>query len=407
MPRSLQSILGGSNRVKKPTPRQPPSLQRRQTSSPSPRKKATRKPSQDDQGGRSRKDDTFEDKLEDVGAAQLMTEELTLRDVVQAMRYVRSRMFTPVPSSGFNSTRTAELLNYRASMPPIVTIGHLHAILTSPAKVERELAELQSQGTVRKMRVERRGGQGEAVIESSELENMLSKAGISATTRDKFTRFLTDHPSAQTLEPGVLTNAEADELVRTGFLTSSIQYAPGSTLHVRPEDRTTLTSIEHVSRHASGSVSAVGGRNAIHLAGGGSGGLSLRHQESSLSATSSPSAPSTPAPGVASNTPRSLNMPSSSPDAVLKLAIPGHGRYLKLAAAAIDWLREALGRTKWGECPESWLKERFEGGGLYGPRWKEFSGLEWDWVMGEAVGLGVVELFETGSVGKGVRALGG
>jgi hypothetical protein len=28
-------------------------------------------------------------------------------------------------------------------------------------------------------------------------------------------------------------------------------------------------------------------------------------------------------------------------------------------------------------------------------------------VLGEALGLGVVELFETGSVGRGVRALGG
>jgi hypothetical protein len=336
-----------------------------------------------------------------------MSQELTLRDVVQAMRYVRLRMFTSVPTSGFNSTRTTELLNYRTSMPPIVTIGHLHAILRSPAKVERELAELQSQGTIRKMRVERRGGQGEAVIESSELESMLSKAGISSATRANFTRFLTDHPSAQTLEPGALTDTEADELVRTGFLTSSMQYAPGSTLHVRPEERTTLTSIEHVSRHASGSVSAVGGRNAIHLAGGGSGSLSLRHQNSSFSNNSSPSAPGTPGAGVTSTPPRLPHAQSSSSDAMLKLAIPGHGRYLKLASAAIDWLREALGRTKWGECPESWLKERFEGGGLYGPRWKEFSGLEWDWVIGEAVGLGVVELFETGSVGKGVRALGG
>jgi hypothetical protein len=89
-----------------------------------------------------------------------------------------------------------------------------------------------------------------------------------------------------------------------------------------------------------------------------------------------------------------------------RLAIPGHGRYLKLAEAAVDWLREALAKTKWGEGPEAWLKERFEGGGLYGPRWKEFSGLQWEWVLGEAVGLGVVELFDTASVGRGVRASG-
>jgi hypothetical protein len=105
-----------------------------------------------------------------------------------------------------------------------------------------------------------------------------------------------------------------------------------------------------------------------------------------------------------SRTPSSYS--SSSLLHELKLAIPGHGRHLKLASACLDWVREALGRTRWGECPESWLKERFEGGGLYGPRWKDFWGVEWDWVLGEAVGLGAVEIFKTGTVGRGVRALG-
>lgn len=373
MPRSLRSILGGSSRITKPSRRPPQSLQgRRETSSPSPRKKPAKKTKQEE--GDTPKD-TFDEKLEDAGVARLLAEELTLRDVVQAMRYARSRMFTPVPDTGFNSTRTSELLNYRAAMPPIVTTGHLHAILSSPATVERELAELQAKGIVRRVRVERRGGQGEALIETPDLEGMLRKSGISDATREAFGKYLADNPGAQTLEEGALTHTRADELVRAGFLTSSAAYdIPGSRLSTRPEDRTMVTSIEHVSRQASGSVSAVGGRDVLHLAGGAS-------SRSSSAAT--------------------------DPRTTLRLAIPGHGRYLKLASAAVDWLREALGRTKWGECPESWLRERFEGGGLYGPRWKEVWGLEWEWVLGEALGLGVVELFETGSVGRGVRALGG
>lgn len=97
---------------------------------------------------------------------------------------------------------------------------------------------------------------------------------------------------------------------------------------------------------------------------------------------------------------------SAAADDCYRVAIPGHGRHLKLAEDALSWLRETLGRTRWGEGPEDWLRERFEGGGLHGPRWRDLHGLEWTWVLGEAVGLGVVEVFQTGAVGRGVRALG-
>ncbi|KAL6869268.1 hypothetical protein ACO1O0_000592 [Amphichorda felina] len=393
MPQSLRSILGQSNRVRKPT-RQPPRQQQGTSLSPSPRKTSAssspsprkpRRPREDAGGGR----DIFEEKLDDVGAASLLVEDLTLRDVVQAMRYIRAHMFTPVPERGIQSTRTTELLNYRVTMPPIVTVGHLHAVLNAPTRTERETAELLGRGVIRRVRIDRRGGQGEALIETSHLEDMVRNiSGLSDESRERFTTFLRGNPTAQTLPAGTLSDAQADELIRAGFLTSSMHGNPGSTLHIRPEDRTTLMSIQRISRHASGSLSAVGGPNAIHLAGGGGGGGSG-------------------APKLARNPSFSSSSSSASSSTDLKIAIPGHGRYLKLAAAGIDWIREALGRTKWGECPESWLKERFEGGGLYGPRWKEFWGVEWEWVLGEAMGLGVVEMFETKSVGRGVRALGG
>ncbi|KAH7274262.1 hypothetical protein FSOLCH5_000859 [Fusarium solani] len=363
MPQTIRSILGKSGRVTKSF--RPPAT--RKPSSPSPRGPARKAKDKDVE--------LFQDKLDDMGLAKLLEEDLTLRDVVQAMRYIRSHMFSPVPSTGFNSTRTAEVLNYRATTAPLVTVGHLNAVLRSPGKVERELAELTLKGVVRKVRVERRGGMGEALIEMADLEDMLQRAKLSEDTRNKFRVFLKENTTTQTLPHGVLDSKQADELVRAGFLTSSTPSAPEGTLDMRPEDRTTLTSIHHVSRFASGTVSAVGGRNAIHLAGGGGGSPALTHSSTSRSD--------------------------------LRLAIPGHGRHLKLASAAVEWVRDAMGRTRWGEAPESWLKERFEGGGLYGPRWKEFWGVEWTWVLGEAVGLGVVEVFETGSVGRGVRALGG
>lgn len=257
-------------------------------------------------------------------------------------------------------------------------MGHINAVLTSsPGKIEREIVELVGKGILRKVRVERRGGMGEALIEMSDLEGMLARAvdkkEISDGARVKFLDVLRGSTTAQTVgDSATLSSSQVDELVRAGFLTSSTA-TPGSTLHVRPEDRTTLTSIQHVSRFASGTVSAVGGQNAIHLAGGGGGAPALTRRGEGLDG--------------------------------FRVAVPGHGRYLKLADGAVDWVREAMGKTKWGEGPESWLRERFEGNGLYGTRWKEFWGVEWEWVLGQAVGLGVVEVFETGSVGKGVRAL--
>lgn len=374
MPQNLRSILGTSGRVKK-TPRTQGS--RSGTSSPSPRKATSspRKPRR--QRGEDATELAFEDRLDDAGTAKLLEEaELTLRDVVQAMRYIRGHMFSPVPERGIHSTRTAELRTYRASMPPLVTAGHLHAVLDAPTRVERETADLMARGAVRRVRVGRRGAMGEALIEAPDLVAMVRDAGLPAASADRFITFLRENPTAQTLPRDALSDAQADELVRAGFLTSSLRTGPGSTLDVRPEDRTTLTSIQRISRHASGSLSAVGGPGAIHLSGGGSGAPSLTE-------------------------------PSWAPGAAdLRVAVPGHGRHLKLSSAGIEWLREALSRTRWGECPEAWLKERFEGGGLYGPRWKEFWGVRWEWVLGEAVGLGVVEVFETRSVGRGVRALG-
>lgn len=353
MPRSLRSVLGSSHRVSKPS---------------APGREARAK--KEGRGG----DDSYEERLDDLGTLRLLAEDVSLRDVVQAMRYIRSRMFTPLPRTGFHAQRTAELLNYRASLPPLVTAAHLHAVLHSPSQVEREVAELVSRGVLRRLRVERRGGLGEALIECRELEMIVRRAAAAPETKGRYLDLLAANPASQTLPGGSLTSRQMDELVRAGLATSTAQASPGSTLRMRPEDRTSITSIESVSRFASGSLSAVGGRNAVHLGGGGGGAPRLNQ------------------PGA---------MESSSSD--FRIAVPGQGRYLKLAEGVVDWLREAMGRTPWGEGPEPWLKEKFEGGGLYGRRWKDFWGVEWDWALGQAVGLGAVELFQTRAVGRGVR----
>lgn len=166
--------------------------------------------------------------------------------------------------------------------------------------------------------------------------------------------------------------------------------------YARPEDKITLTSLETVSRQAAGSVGTVGGEGALHNAGG-SGGGSL-----------------------------SVMALTSSPSTEYRLAVPGAGSFLKLVSTALDHLMSLLGKSKFREAPESVIKELWDGGivkidetsarrarGEFAGvlpgqtrKWRQFYGLTFDWVLQEAVGAGLVEVFETHSVGRGVRATG-
>ena len=76
------------------------------------------------------------------------------------MSYVLEHMFDPVPTerSGMNSTRMAELLNFRKNLPRIVTVAHVHALIDrSPTQVEKETAQLLAAGLLRKVTVPGRG----------------------------------------------------------------------------------------------------------------------------------------------------------------------------------------------------------------------------------------------------------
>lgn len=81
-------------------------------------------------------------------------------------------------------------------------------------------------------------------------------------------------------------------------------------------------------------------------------------------------------------------------------------------------------KSKFREVPVHLLRERWEGGvsadvpaaktkkyrgeftGSLPSRtrkWKQFYGLSFDWTLAECLGAGLVEVFETGSVGQAVR----
>ncbi|KAH6650885.1 serine-threonine protein kinase 19-domain-containing protein [Chaetomium tenue] len=149
-------------------------------------------------------------------------------------------------------------------------------------------------------------------------------------------------------------------------------------------------------RAAAGSVAAAGGQGVLHAAGG-TGRRSM-------------TGPAGAGAGATSGG--------------FRIAVPGSGVFIKLVSAALEHLADLLRKTQYRELSESDLREKWDGGvvgdsevalakkmrgeftGVVPGRtkkWKELQGLAFDWVLREAVGAGIVEVFETRSVGRGVR----
>lgn len=102
------------------------------------------------------------------------------------------------------------------------------------------------------------------------------------------------------------------------------------------------------------------------------------------------------------------------------------GTHIKLLVAARNHILALLKKTKYKEMPLHVLAERWDGGvaandvkaerkKLRGEfagvlpgktkKWKVFYGMRFEWALEECVGAGLVELFETGSVGRAVRVV--
>lgn len=112
--------------------------------------------------------------------------------------------------------------------------------------------------------------------------------------------------------------------------------------------------------------------------------------------------------------------------ATLFLSLPNTGTYLRLLGSGRAHLLALLRRSHSHEAPLNLLKDRWDGaieteksfhlakrargefaGILPGKtkKWKELYGMQFRWVLEEALGAGLVEIFETGSVGPGIRCL--
>ena len=207
----------------------------------------------------------------------------------------------------------------------------------------------------------------------------------------------------------LFTSTEATLLMHTGFLTSSSRNLKS----MRDFNRSDLTmhkmtSINSISKFASGSVAAVGGEGAVHSAGGSGSGRLSRPSDHFATLSQAEAAPRLFKEGEE-----------------LQLSLPNAGPYLRLLTSARTYFMSLLSKSKYSEAPVYLLRERWDGAiatdntaakhvngkGAFSEvlpgltrKWKMLNGLKFDWIVAECLGAGLIEVFNTRSVGLGIRA---
>lgn len=348
-------------------------------------------------------DDVFESKLPDEGLLASLAADLEYSDVVQLIRYISLHQWSTIPESGagMNSTRVAEILNFRRRLPPLVSVHHIHALSKYPTQTEREIGMLANRGMIRRVSLPPRevGGSspGEALVLVEDWAKLIIERGdLEVQTKEKYNTLL-HGPDADVN----FTQDEVTALVRAGFLVGSSYLKSKADAYLRPGE-STLGNLGYVAKAGineySGSAEAVASGARNYIAGGS--GFNNR--------VSRPSA-------------------ATAPRQEHNLTLPNIGMYLKLLHESRSHLLQLLAKSnRFRELPRSLLKERWDGGiagndeatkaqrlrgewiGVVPGRtrkWRGFSGLEFQWVLEECLGAGLVECFKTGSVGLGVRAV--
>jgi hypothetical protein len=172
---SFQLKAAHSSRVRKPggsgTPRKGSFFARHSRSKPSVTRPQTKQTSDHD--------DRVTANLPDAGSSRYISETTVVSNVIQAVQYVQNTLFTDIPDarSGMNSTRIAQVLNFRRSLPPIVSVAHVHVLLDAPTTVEREIADLISSATLRRLLIPGRGtsmaGVGDCLVLVDDWEELV------------------------------------------------------------------------------------------------------------------------------------------------------------------------------------------------------------------------------------------
>lgn len=344
--------------------------------------------------------------LPDQGPSNHIPQTSPVHNVPQALHYIYNTMFDDLPATrpGMNSTRIAEVLNFRRSLPPLASVAHVHMLLDAPTRTEREIVELVRSGRVRRLVVPGRGGHaaglGDCLVLGEDLEGLVRGSGLEEALKggyismlllrcdcivncaDKFLHVLKHMGSSSAIPPGIFSPEEYQSLLRAGFLVSSSSLAKGSA------SVASLPNLPSTSTHSSASRAD---RNDY-------------------------------------NTTPSAKNDTRFHTAILFLSLPNTGPYLRLLhnsrAHLLSLLKKSSSSSR--EAPLYLLRDRWDGaietdksfhvakrargeraGILPGrtKKWKDLYGMRFRWVLEEALGAGLVEAFETGSVGVGVRCL--
>lgn len=342
----------------------------------------------------------FEDdeKLDATGKILSVVNVACATNVLSAMRYSTENMFCTIPErAGMNSTRISEVLNFQKNLPPIVSLAHVHAIISASSKTEREIASLMATSKLRKIKISGRGndisGTSEVLITAEDLHGLLKSSNVAQNVISQFLEVLQKHPRNTSISPISLPASCVTALTRAGFLvSSSLSGTRNLTL-----SGSSLVAMPTISRAASGTSAAVGGEAAFENLGG-VGGARKSTAETH----------------------------SSNHGGELNLSLPNIGPYLRLLYAGRSHLLGLLSKSAFKEAPLYLLREKWDGAvdsdnrvstakrirGEFSTvmpsktkKWKDLYGLNFDWVLEECLGAGLIELFETKSVGLGVRAL--
>lgn len=145
----------------------------------------------------------------------------------------------------------------------------------------------------------------------------------------------------------------------------------------------------------------------------------------SLNAVSLPRLPSS-AVVAGRDTPNNANGADKFHTATVFLSLPNIGPYLRLLSTGRGHLVSLLKKSSSREVPLDLLRDRWDGAvesdksfnvakrvrGEYAgilpgrtKKWKDLYGMSFRWALEEALGAGLIEIFDTGSVGPGVRCL--
>ncbi|KAL4760657.1 Stk19 family serine/threonine-protein kinase [Aspergillus foveolatus] len=323
--------------------------------------------------------------LQDLGLSRHIPESTPVDNVLAAIKHIKSNMFEELPArAGMNSVRIAQVLNFRRSLPPLVSVAHVHTILDAPTKVEREIMELATAGTIKRLIVPGRGndaaGLGDCLVLKEDWEGLVLESVLEDGLKEKFLTVLSRIGNTCAIPGTAFSSAEYTALVRAGFIVSSSSLAKGTS---------SVPSLPNLPRMAP----------TVPASRSGSGALA--NDTISTSQT-------------------------QFHTATLYLSLPNTGPYLKLLGGGRDHLIALLKKSPSREAPLTLLRDRWDGavesersfdvakrargefaGVLPGKtkKWKEFYGMSFRWVLEEAVGAGLVEIFNTGSVGPGVRCL--